>query len=163
MLSIYIHSFICYSYSEEVKLLSCVRLPATPWTVAYQAPPSLGFSRQEYWSGLPFPSPVIHIRHTHFPFDVLALIDICNTDISKAAFFSLVVSWYIIVLIFMFTFSASFPFIVSVIHTIKLVEVVLPIWEEFNTFTITAITGIFCYTFASYCMLSTFRFYTPLS
>ena len=30
---------------------------ATPWTVAYQAPPSMGFSRQEYWSGLPFPSP----------------------------------------------------------------------------------------------------------
>ena len=31
---------------------------ATPWTVAHQAPPSMGFSRQEYWSGLPFPSPV---------------------------------------------------------------------------------------------------------
>ena len=30
---------------------------ATPWTVAYQAPPSMAFSRQEYWSGLPFPSP----------------------------------------------------------------------------------------------------------
>ena len=30
---------------------------ATPWTVAYQAPPAMGFSRQEYWSGLPFPSP----------------------------------------------------------------------------------------------------------
>ena len=42
---------------EEVKLLSCVRLFATPWTVAYQASPSLGFSREEYWSGLPFPSP----------------------------------------------------------------------------------------------------------
>ena len=41
----------------KVKLLSCVRLFATPWTVAYQAPPSMGFSRQEYWSGLPFPSP----------------------------------------------------------------------------------------------------------
>ena len=41
----------------EVKLISCVRLFATPWTVAYQAPPSMGFSRQEYWSGLPFPSP----------------------------------------------------------------------------------------------------------
>ena len=40
-----------------VKKLSRVRLFATPWTVAYQAPPSLGFSRQEYWSGLPFPSP----------------------------------------------------------------------------------------------------------
>ena len=41
----------------KVKLLSCVQLFATPWTVAYQAPPSMGFSRQEYWSGLPFPSP----------------------------------------------------------------------------------------------------------
>ena len=42
---------------EKEKLLSCVQLFATAWTVAYQAPPSMGFSRQEYWSGLPFPSP----------------------------------------------------------------------------------------------------------
>ena len=41
----------------KVKSLSCVRLFATPWTVAYQAPQSMGFSRQEYWCGLPFPSP----------------------------------------------------------------------------------------------------------
>ena len=41
----------------KVKSLSCVSLFATPWTVAYQAPPSMGFSRQGYWSGLPFPSP----------------------------------------------------------------------------------------------------------
>ena len=41
----------------KVKSLSCVRLFATPWTVAYQAAPSMVFSRQEYWSGLPFPSP----------------------------------------------------------------------------------------------------------
>ena len=41
----------------KVKSLSRVRLFATPWTAAYQAPPSMGFSRQEYWSGLPFPSP----------------------------------------------------------------------------------------------------------
>ena len=40
-----------------VKSLSHVRLFATPWTVAHQAPTSTGFSRQEYWSGLPFPSP----------------------------------------------------------------------------------------------------------
>ena len=40
-----------------VKSLSRVRLFATPWTVAYQAPQSVEFSRQEYWSGLPFPSP----------------------------------------------------------------------------------------------------------
>ena len=38
-------------------LLSCVWLFATPWTVAYQAPLFMGFFRQEYWSGLPFPSP----------------------------------------------------------------------------------------------------------
>ena len=42
---------------RKVKSLSRVWLFATPWTVAYQAPPSMGFSRQEYWSGLPFPSP----------------------------------------------------------------------------------------------------------
>ena len=41
----------------KVKSLSRVRFFATPWTVAYQAPPSVGFSRQEYWSGLPFSSP----------------------------------------------------------------------------------------------------------
>ena len=39
------------------KWLSRVQLFVTPWTVAYQPPPSMGFSRQEYWSGLPFPSP----------------------------------------------------------------------------------------------------------
>ena len=42
----------------KVKSLSRVQLFVTPWTVAYQASPSMGFSRQEYWSGLPFPSPV---------------------------------------------------------------------------------------------------------
>ena len=41
----------------KVKLLSRVWLFATPWTIAYQASPYMGFSRQEYWSGLPFPSP----------------------------------------------------------------------------------------------------------
>ena len=41
----------------KVKWLRRVQLFVTPWTVAYKAPPSMGFSRQEYWSGLPFPSP----------------------------------------------------------------------------------------------------------
>ena len=40
-----------------MKLLGHVPLFATPWTVAYQAPPSVGFSRQDYWSGVPFPTP----------------------------------------------------------------------------------------------------------
>ena len=42
----------------KVKSLSCVQLLATPWTAAYQAPLSMGFSRQEYWSGVPLPSPL---------------------------------------------------------------------------------------------------------
>ena len=40
-----------------MKSLSRVRLLVTPWTAAYQAPPSMGFSRQQYWSGVPLPSP----------------------------------------------------------------------------------------------------------
>ena len=50
----------CVGYSTQfvcVKSLSRVQLFATPWTVARQALLSMGFSRQEYWSGLPFPSP----------------------------------------------------------------------------------------------------------
>ena len=46
----------------KVKSLSRVRLLATPWTAAYQAPLSMGFSRQEYWSGVPLPSPVEIIK-----------------------------------------------------------------------------------------------------
>ena len=46
-----------WKWTMQVKSLSCVRLLATPWTAAYEAPPSMGFSRQEYWSGVPSPSP----------------------------------------------------------------------------------------------------------
>ena len=49
---------------RKVNWLSHVWLFATPWTVAYQAPPSMGFSRQEYWSGLPLPSPQWLFRQT---------------------------------------------------------------------------------------------------
>ena len=47
-----------WKWKVKVKSLSHVWLVATPWTEAYQAPPSMGFSRQEDWSGVPFPSPV---------------------------------------------------------------------------------------------------------
>ena len=46
-----------WKWKVKVKLLSRVRLLVTPWTAAYQAAPSMGFSRQEYWSGVPLPSP----------------------------------------------------------------------------------------------------------
>ena len=56
-------------WKVKVKSLSHVQLFTTPWTVAYKVPPSVGFSRQEYWSGLPFPSPVhdwlLLIKNTH--------------------------------------------------------------------------------------------------
>ena len=45
----------------KVKSLSRVRLFATPWTAVHQAPPSMGFSRQEYWSGVPLPSPILGV------------------------------------------------------------------------------------------------------
>ena len=46
-----------WKWKVKVKSLSRVQLFATPWTAAHQAPPSMGFSRQEYWSGVPLPSP----------------------------------------------------------------------------------------------------------
>ena len=46
-----------WQWKVKVKMLSRIRLLAAPWTAAHQAPPSMRFSRQEYWSGLPLPSP----------------------------------------------------------------------------------------------------------
>ena len=49
-----------WKWKVKVKSLCRVQLLATPWTAAYQAPPSMGFSRQEYWSGVPLPSPILY-------------------------------------------------------------------------------------------------------
>ena len=54
---VYVFAYIIENLKVKVNLLSPVPLFATTWTAAYQSPPSMGFSRQEYWSGLPFPSP----------------------------------------------------------------------------------------------------------
>ena len=54
-----------WKWKVKVKSLSYVRLLATPWTAAYQGPPSMGFSRQEYWSGVLLPSPIHTHTHTH--------------------------------------------------------------------------------------------------
>ena len=68
-----------WQWKVKVKSLSCVWLFETPWTVAYQAPPSMGFPRQEYWSGLPLPSPCTSLlTNNHvtffFPHAYLSLI-----------------------------------------------------------------------------------------
>ena len=62
-----------WKWKVKVKLLSCVRLFATPWTAACQAPPSMGFSRQEYWSGVPLPSPAHAVNCLQRPVEVVSL------------------------------------------------------------------------------------------
>ena len=62
-----------WKWKVNVKSLIRVRLLATPWTAAYEAPPSIGFSRQEYWSGVPLPSLIHHAVMT-----ILRLVNICH-------------------------------------------------------------------------------------
>ena len=54
--------FLLQCRKVKVKSFTCVRLLANPWTAAYQAPPSMEFSRQEYWSGVPLPSEISQIK-----------------------------------------------------------------------------------------------------
>ena len=54
-----------HTHTLLLSRFSCVRLLATPWTAAHQAPPSMGFSRLEYWSGLPLPSLTYIHMYTH--------------------------------------------------------------------------------------------------
>jgi len=56
-----------WKWKVKVKSLSRVQLLVTPWTAAYQAPPSMGFSRQEYWSGVPSPSPIQTVGDIKIP------------------------------------------------------------------------------------------------
>ena len=55
-----------WKWKVKGKSLGCVWLLATPWTAAYQVPPSMGFSRQEYWSGVPLPSPSLLMAWVQF-------------------------------------------------------------------------------------------------
>ena len=61
-----ISSSNAWKWKVKVKSFSRVGLLATPWTAAYQSPPSMGFSRQEYWSGVPLPSPFLSIKWHNF-------------------------------------------------------------------------------------------------
>ena len=63
-----------WKWKVKVKSLSRVRLCVTPWTAAYQAPPSMGFSRQEYWSGVPLPSPSLVFREIQIKTTINAVI-----------------------------------------------------------------------------------------
>ena len=65
-----------WKWKVKVKLLSCVRLSATPWTAAYQAPPSMGFSGQQYWSGVPLPSPETQLRSFNYSLSMVAFLQL---------------------------------------------------------------------------------------
>ena len=69
--------FNAWKWKVKGKSLSCVQLLATPWTAAYQAPPPMGFSRQEYWSRVPLPSPSLSTLST---FLLLGFLAVLNTD-----------------------------------------------------------------------------------
>ena len=75
-------SFNAGKWKVKGKSLSRIRLSATPWTAAYQAPSFIGFSRQEHWSGVPLPSPSIRERYWQF----LLLAMILNTFDDKKFF-----------------------------------------------------------------------------
>ena len=71
------------------KSLSHVQRSVTPWTAAYQAPLSMGFSRQEYWSGVPLPSPWVALA---FGIKSKNIIKICDKEFIAYVFFSFIVS-----------------------------------------------------------------------
>ena len=75
--------FLLRCMKVKVKLLSRVRLLVTPWTAAYQVPPSMGSSRQEYWSGVPLPSPLSHLVTSNF---VTLWTVACQTPVSMRFF-----------------------------------------------------------------------------
>ena len=83
-----------WKWRVKVKLLSRVRLCATPWTYAYQAPPSMGFSRQEYWSGVPLPSPS-HLLKDPKLVNIIRKIETekCLPALKKKWHFKLILHW----------------------------------------------------------------------
>ena len=81
-----------WKWKVKVKSLSRVQLFATPWTAAYQAPPSMGFSRQEYWNGVPSPS--LMLKANSFKFFLFSfMIKTCFLRTFTHSRTSLVVRW----------------------------------------------------------------------
>ena len=72
-----------WKWKVKVKTLSCVWLLATPRTTAHQAPPSMGFSRQEYWSGVPLSSPRQHEENEKISYQLRDLCKTCNYLLSN--------------------------------------------------------------------------------
>jgi len=95
-----------WKWKMKVKLLSRVWLLVTPWAAAYQGPLSMGFSRQEYWSGVPLPSPIIHLNTSKclsptlslslvFPWKMSCQDDMVWPTFNKLTYFSTAVEYII--------------------------------------------------------------------
>ena len=69
--------FLLQCMKVKVKSLSRVQFLGTPWTVAHQAPPSMVFSRQEYWSGLPLPSPLGKVQFGRLGYNMKYFVFVC--------------------------------------------------------------------------------------
>ena len=83
-----------WKWKVKGKSLSHVRLLATPWTAAYQAPLSMGFSRQEDWSGVPSPSThTLHIHTYHILFDCLELSSVISSFVKFGSFRGIFLKW----------------------------------------------------------------------
>ena len=77
----------CIKVKSESEVAQCVRLLATPWTAAYQAPPSMGFCRQEYWSGVPLPSLLTNFKISSKILNLLSLNIVTSQPIPQADVF----------------------------------------------------------------------------
>ena len=77
--------FLLQCMKVKVKLLSRVQLLGTPWSAAHQTPPSMGFSRQEYWSGVPLPSPLGKVQFGRLGYNMKYFVFVCLTKSYIAA------------------------------------------------------------------------------
>ena len=86
-----------WKWKVKVKSLSHVRLLATPWTTGYQAPPSMGFSRQKYWSRVPLPSLSLHLEQHYLLKNTILSLLLCNSAFNKNQVFIYIwVSFYFV-------------------------------------------------------------------
>ena len=118
--------FLLQCIKMKVKLLSRVRLFTTPWTAAFQAPLSMGFSRQEYWSWVPSPSP--YMRYTHHIYHIYIY---RHTFVTHSIYHT-----YLCLVYHIYVFYSSrwlhfqlFHFL-SCVHSLKVLSILTsPLWQ----------------------------------
>ena len=113
-----------WQWEVKVKSLSRVRLIATPWTAAHQAPPSMGFSRQEYWTGVPLPSLALAYRNGFYFIDHIDEL----SWVTMISFTVLVYDLHILSTLFDWNVLKNIKY-----HTINIYEHVTPKIRQFSS------------------------------